>query len=132
MSYTTPKKIQGYYMGLDFDNSDYMTKAEIRNWIAEFAAKINTSIKRKYNLPISDSDDLTILQMLNEKFVVGKIDGIMRVSTTDEDKKYLRNRNCTKEANDVLKDIMDGTLQLNTSPKSLAPIGYNKGNYDSN
>lgn len=127
MSYTTPKAIQSYYLGIDFEKSDYMTKSEIRNWIAEFSVKVDSSIRRIYSLPVSNANDLVILKMITEKFVVGKIDGIMRVSTTDEDKKYLRNRNCTKEANDLLQSLMNGSVQLETPPKSISPIGYQKG-----
>ena len=132
MSYTTAKKVQGYYMGLNFETSDYMTKTEVKAWIAENAAIINASLKRKYNLPITNADDLLILQIINEKFVVGKIDGILRQKAKDDQKMFNRDRNCTKEANDLLAKIISGEMLLNTAPKLLAPISYNQGDYDSN
>jgi len=132
MSYTTPKKIQGYYMGLDFDKSDYIVKSEVKAWIAEYAALINSSLKRKYNIPITNADDLLILQVINEKFVVGKIDGILRQNATDEEKKFIRDRNCTKDANDLMGKIISGEMLLNTSPKLLSPISYNQGDYSGN
>lgn len=128
--YTTPKSVEGYYMGLDFDNSDFITKSQVKSWITEFSTTVDSQLRRKYPLPITNKEDKVILQLLVEKFVVGKVDGIMRVSTTDEDKKYLRNRNMTKDANDMMADILSGKILLNTSPKNLAPMAYQKGNYD--
>jgi len=130
MSYSTTKAIQSYYMGLDFDTADYINKTEVRNWITEFSIIVDNTIRRVYSLPISNQNDLVYLKLIVEKFVVGKIDAILRVSSTDEDKKYLRNRNYTKDANKMLSDLANGNVLLETGVKNIAPIGYLKGNYD--
>lgn len=127
--YSTTKSIQGYYIGVDFSKSDYVTKSQVRSWVVEYSIKIDNVLRRKYTIPITNSNDLILLKLLVEKFVVGKIDGIMRVSTSDEDKKYLRNRNYTKDAESMLLEIKTGVLLLETTVKSIAPIRYNQGTY---
>lgn len=129
-SYTTTKSIEGYYMGFDLDKSELVTKSEVKAWITEYSILIDTNLRRKYTLPISNVNDKVVLQLLVEKFVVGKLDGIMRQSASVEERKYLRNRELTKEANEMMADLISGKLQLETPPKNLAPIGYLQGNYD--
>lgn len=129
-SYTTPKSIQGYYMGIDFTTSDFITQSEVKVWIEEHSIQIDNSLRRRYSLPINNANDLKMLKLLTEKFVVGRIDLILRNSANEDDQKYLRNRNYEKDAKQMLKDLVDGVIQLETSPKNLSPISYRKGSYE--
>jgi len=129
-SYSTPKDVQGYYLGIDFSKSDYLKTATIRKWIEEHStATIDGQLRRKYTLPITNADDKISLKLLVEYFVVGKIDGIIRISGTEEEKEMTRNRNYSSKANKMLAAIMDGTIQFITSPKNTSPILYQQGSY---
>jgi hypothetical protein len=127
MAYTKVDDIQGYYLGLDFSTSDIITYAKVKKWIEEASISIDISLRRKYTLPITDASDFTFLKLLTEKMVVGKIDPILRMSDDEEEKKFMRNRNYAKESRDELEGIMNGSLQLITSPKNLVPIKLVKG-----
>ena len=131
--YSTPIDIQSYYLGLDFSASDYIKTAKVNSWIEEHSIQIDNSLRRRYSMPITNTNDLKMLKLLVEKFVVGRIDLILRNSSfiikSDEDKEYVRNRNYSKEANDMLTALMNGDIQLESGQKKVTPITYIKGNY---
>jgi hypothetical protein len=128
-TYTTAKNVQSYFMGVDFTTSDFITQADVKRWIEEDSINIDNSLRRKYTLPISNSNDLIFLKSLTEKFVVARIDSILRVSANEENSKFDRTRNYGKEAKETLKNLIDGVILLETSPKCLAPISYRQGSY---
>ncbi len=131
MAYSKPTEVNSYYLGLNFDKSDFITSGRVKKWINEEAAKIDMVLRRKYRLPITNEDDLLVLKVINEEFVVGKIDEIIRLNSDDEnEKKYIRNRNAKKDAQRKLDGLLDGSLQLVTSPKNLSPIKFIKGAAD--
>lgn len=131
MAYSKPTEVNAYYLGLDFDNSDFIISGRVKKWLAEEAAKMDMQLRRKYALPITNENDLLVLKVINEEFVVGKIDEIIRLNSDDEnEKKYIRNRNAKKDAEKKLMGLLDGSLVLETSPKNLAPIKFIKGATD--
>lgn len=115
MGYCVVEDIKAYYLGKTFSSSDYLTDTKVEALIAGDYALINIKLKSKYSLPISDSNDLLFLKMINEMLTVGTIDDIFREKT--EDGKFNRQRNTRKEALDLLDSLMDGTLVLDGSSK---------------
>jgi hypothetical protein len=131
-AYTTFKNIESYYMGLDFSASDIITTAKVKGWISDHSVQLDSIIRRRYNLPIVNTNDLILLKLITEKMVVGKIDTILRLSSNEEEQKYVRNRNYEVEAKNMLQDLIDGKTTLETAQKCLSPIKYQKGNYCGN
>lgn len=130
MPYTTPDDILSYYNGLTYTNrggaDNNISEAESQKFIDEQTAIINLRIGKKYELPITDDDDLTYLKIVNDKLVVCIIDKILRSFAMDDESDMVRRRNACKEAEKMLSDIMDGTIPLNTTQKSSAGFSYNK------
>lgn len=128
-SYTTAADIEGYFMGLDIaDSSDNFSTAQIDKDIEEMSLFIDMKLKKKYQLPFSDDDDLTYLKLICEKLVVDKMDKILRITSDSEEKKYDRLRNLGKEARDMLESLLNGDIELNAIQNSFQPIKYNKTN----
>lgn len=121
--YCTVPDVERYFLNKTFNCSDYLSNSEIQSFILQDAAIIDATIQTRYSLPITGKQDLLILQMLNEKMVVGTVDDIFREKT--EDGKYNRQRNTRKEALDWLKKIQDGSFLLNNSEKDSV-IFFNK------
>jgi hypothetical protein len=128
MAYCTVNDVERYYLGTDFGaTSAYVTDVEVGEFIDEEAAAMNLSLKKKYALPITDADDLTVLKSINAKLVVGIIDEIIREK--DPEGKLERSRSFRKEAMDTLKAIETGDITLMTSGKG-SPIKFNQTDSD--
>jgi len=122
--YTATTYIRAYYMGLGV-NSDYIIETDIQRFIDESSIKINLTLKKKYTLPFTDSDDLIYLKLICEKMVVCKIDKIMRANSTEGEEKFNRNRGYCKEAEEMLNDLLNGKITLTSVQKSYRGIKYN-------
>ena len=103
-----------------------LINGEVDKFINEETVIINLRIGKKYVLPITDSNDLTYLKIVNDKLVVCTIDKILRAYAMDDESDMVRRRNYCKEGNEMLNKIMNGEIPLNTSQKSFIGIKYNK------
>jgi len=129
MPYCTIQDLEGYFLNKSFKSGDYLTNGKAESFIATDAAIINAAIRTRYTLPIRNSNDLIILKSINERMVVGTIDDIFREKT--EDGKFERGRNTRKEALDMLKQIKDGEIVLESTAKGSG-IKFNNVNSDGN
>ena len=120
--YCTVQDIEVYYMGKEFDCDGYVKGTDVQSFISEYQAKIDAVLRKRYSLPITATTDLMIIKMINEKFVVAEVDGILREKdvSRDQDGTFQRLRNPRKEADKCLKEIADGVLILTSSRKSSA------------
>lgn len=127
MGYCTVQDLEGYFLNKSFKCGDYLTNGKADDFIIADTAIINASLRGRYTLPITNTNDLIILKIINEKMVVGTIDDIFREKS--EDGTFERGRNTRKEALDMLKQIKEGTLILESSGKT-STIKFNTTNYD--
>jgi hypothetical protein len=125
--YCTVEDIESYYLNKSFKCGDYLTNGKAKEFIIADSALINSALRVRHTLPITDTDDLLILKQINEKMVVGTIDDIFREKT--EDGKFERGRDTRKEALALLKQIKDGDLVLNSTGTTSA-IKFNDVNSD--
>lgn len=116
MQYCNVADIEAYYLNKTFKCDDYITNTQVETFIIQDSALIDATLRARYALPITDSDDLLILKMINEKMVVGTIDDIIREKT--ESGEFERSRGMRKEALDWLKKIKEGEILLNASGKA--------------
>ncbi len=114
--YCTVSDVENYFLNKKFKCDDYLENQEIIAFIAQETAVINAVLKTKYSLPITDTSDLLILKMINEKLVAGTVDGIIREK--DDEGKFDRNRNLRKEGQSWLDKIMKGEILLDTTEKT--------------
>ena len=122
-TYCAVQDLESYFLGKSFECDDYLTNGKANGFILVDAAIINATLKVRYTLPITNTNDLLILKSINEKMVVGTIDDIFR--ERNEDGKFDRGRNTRKEALDMLKLIRNGDLILESSG-ATPPIKFNK------
>lgn len=116
MSYCTIQDVEAYYLNKSFQCGDWIEPSEVESFIAQDAVLINAKIKKKVNLPITDDNDLLLLKIINEKMVVGTLDGILREKGKDQ--KFDRQRNCRKEAQELLDMIVKGDIELDGTEKT--------------
>lgn len=130
MAYTTSTDILKYFNGLEYADSagvpTNISEANVDQFIDEQTVIIDLTISKKYVLPIADSSDLGYLKLVCDKLVVCQIDQTLRTYATDENVEFLRKRNYCKEAQEMLKKIMDGEIPLNAAQKSFNAFAYNK------
>lgn len=125
--YCNVQDIETYYQGKEFDCDGYITNIEVESMIIGETAFIKANLRKRYSLPITGKDDLTLMKMLCEKLVVGTIDDIIREK--DPTDKLERQRNYRKEALAWIKMLNKGELILDQTEKSSV-IKFN--NVDSN
>ncbi len=116
MTYCTIQDVEAYYLSKSFKCGDYIQPEEIDSFIVQDAILINARIKKKVTLPITEDNDLLLLKIINEKMVVGTIDGIVREKGKDQ--KFDRQRNCRKEALALLDMIIKGEIDLDGTEKT--------------
>lgn len=129
MAYCTVQDIEDYFLNKSFKCGDYLTNGRADGFIIADAAIINASLRARYTLPITSADDLVILKIINEKMAVGTIDDIFREKS--DDGSFERGRNTRKEALEMLKQIKEGTMILESAGKT-STIKFNKTNSDEN
>lgn len=116
--YCTVTDVARFYLGKTFTDSDYVTQTDLENMIADEARTMDTILRRKYTLPITDEDDLRVLKKINQALVVAILDEIYREKTVDG--KFNRDRSMIKQAQDLLSQINKGEVTLNSSRKASA------------
>jgi len=130
MAYTTAADIEKYFNGIDYEDSEgnptNISEANVEQFIDEQTIVIDLTIGKKYILPITDSSDLTYLKLVCDRLVICQIDKTLRAYATDDEPEFVRKRNYCKEAQEMLKKIMDGEIPLNTNQKSFSAFSYNK------
>lgn len=120
--YCTVQDVESYFYNRTFgcEAGAYLTVDKVRGFIINEAAFIDAKIGVLYTLPITITRNLVILKMINEKLVVGTIDDIDRQRT--DDGKFDRSRNMRKEALDLLQQIIDGEIILNSEDGSPSAV----------
>ena len=125
--YCTVQDLESYFLNRSFKCGDYLTNGKADAFILADTVIIDASLRVRYTLPITDTDDLILLKTLNEWMVVGTIDDIFREKK--EDGSFERGRNTRKSALDMLKQIKNGDILLNSS-SSTSVMKFNNVNSD--
>jgi hypothetical protein len=127
--YCTVEDLESYFLNKSFNCGDYLTNGKADGFILCDAAIIDAALKTRYSLPITNTNDLMILKSINERMVVGTIDDIFREKNADG--QFERGRNTRKEALDMLKQIKDGDMVLESTGNTSA-IKFNTTDSDGN
>jgi phage gp36-like protein len=109
-AYCTVEDLESYFLNKEFKCGDYLTNGKADGFILDDGALIDATIKSRYSLPVTDTNDLMILKSINTKMVVGTIDDIFREKNAEG--QFERGRNTRKEALELLKQIKEGDLIL--------------------
>ena len=106
--YCDVSNIETYYQNKPFDCDSYVTNKEVQSFILDDGALINAMLKKRYSLPITNTDDLRILKTINACMVVGTVDDITREK--DPSGNLERSRKKRENALKLLQSIVDGKL----------------------
>lgn len=129
MGYCTVQDLEKYFLNKNFNPGDYLSTGKAEALIEEDATLIDSILRTKYVLPVTNTEDLIILKVINEKLVVGTIDDIFREKTADG--KFERGRDTRKDAMAQLKQIREGDLILN-STRRKSVMKFNNIDSDGN
>lgn len=117
MKYCDVTDVEAYFYGKKFDCDGWLTTQEVDNFISTQAQVINTYLRSKYTLPLTNSNDLLFMKLINEYLVVAIIDGMDRIEQKAGDTTFIRPRNLGKKAEDWLAMIKCGKMRLESSGK---------------
>jgi hypothetical protein len=130
MAYTTADDILKYFNGLTYTDNEgidnNISSSDVSQFIDEQSVVIDMKIKKKYELPITNANDLTYLKLVCDKLVVCQIDKTLRSYASEEDSNMTRRRNYCKEAKEMLDKLISGTIELAAPQKTFRAFGYNK------
>lgn len=115
MAYTDLAEIESYYMGIDIvsGQDSLITPDQVASFISQADAIINARLSKYYVTTFTDPDDLLIIKTLSSYMVVCRLDG--RLRENDEENKFNFKRNLCKEAENLLKQIINGDIELKTT-----------------
>ena len=132
MAYSTTTDIQRLFRNYTFDGSSNPTDSEVANpHISQADAYIDSRLRRRYTVPITDSDDIEVLQYVSERLAAQTIYDAMFSAGTQS-----RNPNDATEGASGhfraagmarLKEIEDGEIQLVTGRAAVVDIGVFDG-----
>ena len=70
---TLASNIEAYFPGITFSTTTKPTLAEVNNWISQASVLIYGAIREKYQIPISDTDDLKQLESVADLYVLDNV-----------------------------------------------------------
>ena len=123
--YIDSDSIPKYYNNKEFDNDTEITIDEVDAHIVTQEAIVNSRLRTKYSVPITEAADLPLIKTIVEYLVVCQLDRIWRESERTETAQFNYKRNMCKSAEDILSKIDDGTIELATPKEDNAPIFFN-------
>lgn len=116
MAYSTLANVQSLIKWCTFSATSKVTSTEVAGThIAEADAYIDGKISKKYQVPITDSDDIKILSFISARIAACKIAEILVLQTSGELPEIV-SKWC-EDANMRLGEILSFTLDLPNSTK---------------
>ena len=80
---TTVADIEAYFLNVDFSDSESEpTESEVNKWIDQATSIIYGVIQEKYIIPVTDADDLLILQEICDMYVLTKVRAVLGKTTS--------------------------------------------------
>ena len=111
---TSVENIQPYLNGEVYDENTIPKATDITEWISEATSIIYSAISELYSIPVTDSDDLLILQALCNTYVIAEVNFAKARGTYLTVKKGVRTPKEKRhtEFYETLDKILDGTISL--------------------
>jgi hypothetical protein len=123
---TTAEDVQGYFNNIRFSAATTVSLRQVEMWIDQGTAILYSYVGQRYNLPITDENDILILKGIVERYVVEHVNYIL-----------VRNGKIAVEDGKMpvsvelggfyseCKSIANGTLVLFSTQKDANWLGFN-------
>ncbi len=115
---TTAANIQAYFPGITFSTATKPTLAEINNWIAQATALVLGAIRERYQIPITDTDDLKQLEAVADMYVLDNVRTVLGMNPVRqlEDGRMIPIQITHRAFMDMLDSYREGKAVLINSP----------------
>jgi hypothetical protein len=126
MPYTSLSLIKNEFRQLDVraaadSNPTAVTEEDVAEFIAQAESYINAKIAKKYTLPIvsaSSPNGFNILKTISTYMVVCRIRGVLEIKNViKEADQIVKTKDYCKEAQQLLDEVVDGSLLLPDAPQ---------------
>lgn len=114
MAYITAAEVAAEVKGLTIGAATLLTDTKVGEWIDQEEATINARLRKRYEVPITDADDLEVIKPIALGKVVQRVREWQAVKTGSDETDQTEGTNPGKRAEDMLKLIEKGQLVLNT------------------
>ncbi|ACC98503.1 hypothetical protein Emin_0950 [Elusimicrobium minutum Pei191] len=115
MAYCTVSDVQAFFQNYQFGADEPVSSVKVNSLMEEWTARIDSVLRMRYVLPITEASDLSLLKQICSKYVAGDIDGIMNDGKSSYmQKPEARNRDLKDEANTLLEELRMGQISLIT------------------
>lgn len=134
MSYTpilSVADVQAHYPGVEFSGTTKPSLRQVDTWCSEVTALIYAAIVSNYVVPVTNSDDLTVLRAIARYYVLPRIDQVIGKTTISKARSKSKEEAPAETFSRMLKEVVDGSLLLMNSTRDSTYYGgysYNNAN----
>jgi len=131
MPYALVSDVKNYFLGYSFSATANLSEAKIQFHLNGEESFINNRLSSIADVPITDTADLKLIVQIHAKLVAGTVDEMVlnsdgKSSGADLTKK----RNLRKEALELLDDIINRKVYINSTSKTLMSDGKEDLRYE--
>lgn len=112
VDYCEQSEVESEFRGIVFSKTSVVTTTEIRTFIERYSAIIDGALSSKYVTPIVGENSLLIVKELCILLAAGRVARILKLEGGSDTKKQDTGRNFMKEAENLMKKILDDTIKL--------------------
>ncbi len=118
MAYASLSDVNSYFANSSFDSSTAITQTQIDAWLDQDSKFIDGRIEKTIELTEITTAGLEILKQINAKLTVNRVDKALPYFNSRTKDEAKNNRNCRKEALDMIKMIESRDLRISDSFKT--------------
>jgi phage gp36-like protein len=113
MAYATEAEIESEFKNLTIDTGTAITTATVATYLAQADAEINSRLGVKYETPITGTESLVLIKMIEIWLVKDRVQKAMKVKTgIEKSSQDLGDADYRKQALDLLADLASGKVAL--------------------
>jgi phage gp36-like protein len=123
MPYAESSHITAEFADVTFSASTKVSTDDITRFLAEADAEINTRLCNRYAVPITGTESLVLMRMIEIWLVKHRIMGILKVKTPIAKADQGGETDLRTQAIEMLKQLSDGELLLSDAPRATSEEG---------
>lgn len=133
--YSTLAKVQSEFKSITFTNSQAdsptaVTTQHVYSYLADADAEINSRLSVKYTTPISGTESLVVMAMIETWLVKHRILERIKVHTGDDKTSQTGTQTYRKMAMDLINEIVSGKVLLTDATLKTTADGVRSYNHD--
>jgi hypothetical protein len=123
MSYATADQITGEFADVTFSTTTKVTTTDITRFLAEADAEINTRLSSRYAVPITGTEALVLMGMIETWLVKHRVANIMAVKIPVTKAAQGGETDLRQQALDMLQAMVEGKMSLSDAPLASSSAG---------